>query len=109
MFNPPCNLDHLTERFKVLCDAALDLDPQSLADKIPENLMERAHLAVLADMSLVRDCESLAKELSIAEPHQIVNLVIEHHQKITRYLFLRSMILRGDSEDDSDELDTEVF
>lgn len=109
MFNPPCKLEHLTEHFQSLCDAAMDLDPQALVDKIPENLLERAHLVVLADISVVRECASAAEQLSNAEPYQIVNLVVEHHKKITRYLFVRSMILYGDPADDPDDLDLEVF
>ena len=83
MFNPPCKLEHLTELFQSLCDAAMDLDPQSLAGKIPENLLECAHLVALADISVVRECASVAEQLSNAEPYQIASLVVEHHQKIT--------------------------
>lgn len=109
MFNPPCKLEHLTELFQSLCDAAMDLDPQSLAGKIPENLLECAHLVVLADISVVRECASVAEQLSNAEPYQIVNLVVEHHKKITRYLFIRSMILDGDSAADPDDIDLKIF
>lgn len=109
MFNPPCKLEHLTELFQSLCDAAMDLDPQSLVGKIPENLLECAHLVVLADISVVRECASTAEQLSNAEPYQIASLVVEHHQKITRYLFVRSMILDGDPADDPEHLDLKVF
>ena len=109
MFNPPCKLEHLTELFQSLCDAAMDLDPQSLAGKIPENLLECAHLVALADISVVRECASVAEQLSNAEPYQIASLVVEHHQNITRYLFIRSMILDGDPADDPDDLDLEIF
>jgi hypothetical protein len=109
MFNPPCKLEHLTELFQSLCDAAMDLDPQALVGKIPESLLECAHLVVLADISVVRECASTAERLSKAEPYEIAKLVMEHHQKITRYLFFRSMILDGDPADDPDELDTEIF
>lgn len=109
MFNPPEKLEHLTELFQSLCDAAMDLDPQSLAGKIPDNLLERAHLVVLADISVVRECASTAEQLSKAEPYEIAKLVVEHHQKITHYLFIRSMILDGDPADDLDDLDLEIF
>lgn len=112
MFNPPCKLDHLTELFQSLCDAAMDLDPQALVGKIPEGLIERAHLAVLADVSVVRECVSVAEQLSNAEPYQIVKLVVEHHKKITQYLFVRSVILDddpADDHDDFDDLDLKVF
>lgn len=108
MFNPPCKLDHLTVLFQSLCDAAMDLDPHSLVGKIPENLLECAHLVVLADISVVRECASVAEQLSNAEPYQIVNLVVEHHKKITRYLFIRGMILDGDPADNPDDLDLEL-
>ncbi len=109
MFNLPGNLDHLTELFESLCDAAMDLDPQALVGKIPESLLECAHLVVLADVSVVRECASVAELLSNAEPYQIVNLVVAHHQKITQYLFIRSMILDGDSVDESDDFDLKIF
>lgn len=108
MFNPPCKLEHLTELFQSLCDAAMDLGPQSLAGKIPENLLECAHLVALADIAVVRECASVAERLSNAEPYQIVNLVVEHHHKITRYLFIRGMILDGDQTDDPDGPDLET-
>ena len=108
MFKQPCKLEHLTELFQSLCDAAMDLDPQSLVGKIPENLLACAHLVVLADISVVRECASVAEQLSNAEPYQIVNLMVEHHKKITRYLFIRGMILDGDPADDPDDLDPEI-
>jgi hypothetical protein len=109
MFNPPCKLDHLTELFQSLCDATMDLDPKALVEKIPENLLECAHLVVLADVSVVRECASVAEQLSNAEPYQIVNLVVEHHKKITHYLFIRSIILDGDPADDLDDFDLKIF
>jgi len=112
MFNLPCKLDHLTELFQSLCDAAIDLDPQALVGKIPDSLIECAHLVVLADVSVVRECASVAEQLSNAEPYQIVDLVVAHHKKITHYLFIRSMILDGhtaDDPDDFDDLDLKVF
>lgn len=109
MFNPPRKLEHLTEQFQSLCDAVMDLEPQSLVDKIPEDLLECAHLMVLADASVVRECANAAKQLSKAPPCEIANLVIAHHQKVTHYLFIRSMILDGNRVDDSEDFDLSIF
>jgi trans-aconitate methyltransferase len=95
MFDPPRKLEHLTEHFQSLCDAVMDLEPQSLIAQVPDDLLECAHLIVLADASVVRECANAAELLSKATPHDIANVVMEHHRKITHYLFIRSMILDG--------------
>jgi len=40
-----------------------------------------------------------ARMLCDAEPHELVNLVVAHHTKITHYLFIRSLILDGELAD----------
>lgn len=109
MFSPPRQLENLTGLFESLCDAAMDLDPQSLSGKIPHDVVECAHLLALADTAAVRECADVAALLSTAAPSNAVNLVIEHHAKITKYLFIRSMILDGNPPDSSDEFDLSIF
>lgn len=74
-------MEHLTELSQSLCDAAKDLDPQSLVGKIAEDLLECDHLVILADMPVTRECASTAKDRLNAEPHELVNLVVAHHKK----------------------------
>lgn len=109
MFSPPRKLEHLTELFQSLCDAAMDLDPQPIVGKIPEDLLECAHLIAMADASVVRECANAARQLSDAAPHELVNLVVAHHKMITHYLFIRSLILDGDLADVPDDFDLKIF
>ena len=99
MFGSPRKLGHLTELFQSLCDAAMDLDPLPIVGNIPEDLLECAHLIAMADASVVRECANAARMLCDAEPHDLVNLVVAHHTKITHYLFIRSLILDGEVAD----------
>ena len=87
----------------------MDLDPKALVGKIPDNLLERAHLAVLADVAVVSACANFAEQLSNAEPYQIVDLMVAHHKVITHYLFIRRMILVGVPADDHDDFDLRSF
>lgn len=111
MFNSPRKLENLSITFQTLCDAVMDLNPQPLVGKVPEDLLECAHLLFMADTAIVRECANIAEQLTTAAPHELVNLVIEHHQKLTDYFFIRSIILDGNPEngDDSDEFDLKIF
>lgn len=109
MFKPPRKLEHLTEKFQSLCDAVMDLEPQSIIGKIPDDLLECAHLIVLADASVVRECANAAEQLSKAPPYEIANVVMAHHQKVTQYLFIRSLILDGNRVDDAEDYDLKIF
>lgn len=101
MFEPPRKLEHLTELFQSLCDAVMDLEANALVGKIPDDLLECAHLIVMADAAVIRECKSATERLSQAAPYEIVNLVVAHHQKMSQYLFIRSMILDGNQADES--------
>jgi hypothetical protein len=81
MFNPPRKLENLSEIFQALCDAVMDLNFQPLVGNVPEDLLECAHLIVLADASIVRECATVAEQLSTVAPHERVSLVLAHHQK----------------------------
>ena len=109
MFKSPRKLESLSESFQALCDAVMDLDPQPLVGKVPEDLLESAHLLVMADTAVIRECANAAKDLSKAAPHEIIGMVSAHHQKLSHYLFIRSMILDGDTTDNADDTDLKIF
>lgn len=62
-----------------------------------------------ADASVVRECANAAQHLSEAEPHELVNLVVAHHKKITHYLCIRSLILDGVLADVPKDFDLKIF
>jgi len=109
MFNPPRKLDFLTEEFKTLCDAAIDLNPRPLVGKVPEDLLECAHLLAMADAAVVRECNKVAEQLITSAPHELLNSVVAHHQSLTDYLYIRSMILDGNQDHGPELFDLSVF
>ncbi len=109
MFEPPRKLEHITKLFQSLCDAVMDLDHQPLVGKVPADLLECAHLIVLADASAVRECANAAEQLSSAPPENILKLISTHHERITSYLFIRSMVLDGDLPDSDSDFDLSIF
>lgn len=111
MFIQPRRLEKLTKEFQILCDAVMDLNPQPLVGKIPDDLLESAHLLVMADAAVVRECNNIAEILTKTEPYKLIKVVMEHHQKLSHYLFIRSMILDGnpEAEDDSEDSDLKIF
>lgn len=109
MFNSPRKLENLTKAFQILCDAVMDLDPKPLVGKVPEDLLECAHLIFMTDAAVVRECANVAEQLTTAAPHELVNFVVDHHQKLSHYLFIRSMILDGNQEGDSGDDDLKIF
>lgn len=102
MFTPPRQITHPDARFKLLCDAAMDLDPQPIAGNVPGDPTECAHLIALADAAAARECARIGSQLAKASPNQIVHLVTQHHARISNYLFVRGLIL-GDSPSQTDE------
>jgi hypothetical protein len=109
MFNSPRKLENLTKTFQILCDAVMDLNPKPLVGKVPEDLLECAHLLFMADTAVVRECANIAEQLTTAAPHELINLVVDHHQTLTDYLFIRSMILDGNQEGDPGDDDIKIF
>jgi hypothetical protein len=104
---------HITNpdlRFKFLCDAAMDLNPDAISGKVPHDSNECAHLIALADASASRECANAAKQLTSSSPNQVVYILSGLHSKITNYLFVRAMILGIDPyEDEEDDEEIGIF
>jgi hypothetical protein len=109
MFNPPRKLELLTEEFQTLCDAVIDLNPKPLVGKVPEDLLECAHLLAMADAAVVRECTKVTEKLITSAPHELLNSVVAHHQKLTDYLYIRSMILDGNQDNGPELFDLKIF
>lgn len=109
MFNPPRKLETLTEAFQALCDAAIDLNPKPIIGRVPDDLLECAHLLAMVDAAVVRECNKVAELLTTSAPHELLNSVVAHHQKLTDYLYIRSMILDGNQENGPELFDLSVF
>ena len=105
MFDPPPKLTHITKHFQTLCDAALDLDPQPIIGNIPDDVLECAHLIMLTETAVVRECTNAAEELLNSDPIDFPYLVSAHHAKISNYLFICSLLLDTDIPDSSDDSD----
>jgi hypothetical protein len=105
MFDPPRKLTHITKHFQTLCDAALDLDPQPIIGNIPDDVLECAHLIMLTETAVVRECTNAAEELLNSDPIDLHYLVSAHHAKISNYLFICSLLLDTDTPDSSDDSD----
>jgi len=87
----------------------MDLDPQPIANNIPSDISECAHLLILADTAAVRECLGAARQLSEADPIFIPNMMVDHHQKVSNYLFIRSMVLDGKAPDPTGDEDLKIF
>lgn len=109
MFTPPRQITHPDARFKSLCDAAMDLDPQPIAGNVPDDITECAHLIALADAAAARECTQIASQLSKASPNQIIHLVTQHHARISNFFFVRGLILGDFPSQADDELDISIF
>ena len=109
MLEPPRKLEHITELFQSLCDAVMDLDHRPLVGKIPEDVLECAHLILLAEAAVVRECTNAAEELANSDPMDFQYLVSAHHAKISNYLFICSLLLDTDMPDSSDDPDLKIF
>lgn len=90
MFTPPRKLENISESFRILSDAVMDLNPQPLDGKVPEDLRECAHLLAMADASVVRECSKVGEQLTTSAPHELLNLILAHHQKLSHYLYISS-------------------
>ena len=109
MFTPPRRITHPDAKFKLLCDAAMNLDPQPIAGNVPDDTTECAHLIALADAAAARECAQIGSQLAMASPNQIVHLVTQHHARISNYLFVRGLILGDFPSQADDELDISIF
>lgn len=109
MFTPPRQITQPDARFKLLCDAAMDLDPQLIAGNVPDDPTECAHLIALADAAAARECAQIGSQIANASPNQIVHLVIQHHSRISNFLFVRGLILGDSPFQTDDELDISIF
>ena len=105
MFDPPRKLKHITKKFQALCDAAMDLDAQPMIGNIPNDVLECAHLILLTETAIVRECTDAAEEISTADPIELNYLVSALHKKISNYLFICSLLLDTDIPDPSDDSD----
>jgi hypothetical protein len=109
MFDPPRKLKHITKHFQALCDAVMDLNPQPIIGNIPDDCLECAHLIILAETAVVRECTNAAEELSNSDPIDFHYLVSAHHAKISNYLVICSLLLDTDLPDSSDDFDLKIF
>jgi hypothetical protein len=100
MFDPPRKLKHITKHFQTLCDAAMALDAQPMIGNIPDDILECAHLIMLTETAVIRECTNAAEEISTADPIELNYLVSALHKKISNYLFICSLLL------DTDRLDS---
>lgn len=109
MFDQPRKLRHITKQFQTLCDAAMDLDAQPMIENIPDDVLECAHLILLTETAVVRECTNAAAEISTADPIELHYLVSALHKKLSNYLFICSLLLDKDISDTSDESDISIF
>lgn len=109
MFKQSRKITHPHAKFKLLCDAAMDLDPQAFTGNVPDDPTECAHLIALADAAARRECAHVASQLANASPNQIVPLITRHHTRITHYLFVRGIILGDFPSEADDDMDLRIF
>lgn len=80
-------------QFRKLCDAALDLDVEAVMGHVPEDPVECLYLLSLADAAAVRECAEVANKTSKVPPSQIFEVILEHQERLSRYVYFRAAIL----------------